>query len=92
MLPKLAYEELIKEKWVGVEPNRMAQSLMVEFRSQAASECLLRAYLAEQWDVPDGADFWLDVFQRIRFGDEQRSRDGDETHVIPDSECRRRDA
>ncbi len=65
---KPSYQALIEEEWIGVDPAKMAQSLLNGFGREAAAECLLRAYLAEHWGAPEGTDFWLDVFLRVRLG------------------------
>ncbi len=66
MTRKPSYQGLIEEQWIGVDPAKMALSLLNGFGREAAAECLLRAYLAEHWGAPEGTDFWLDVFRRVR--------------------------
>ena len=57
-----------EEQWIGVDPVKTAQSLLIDFGPEAAAESLLRAYLAEHWNAPDGADFWVEVRRLIRLG------------------------
>ncbi len=57
-----------EEQWIGVDPVKAAQGLLIDFGPEAAAESLLRAYLAEHWGAPDGADFWVEVRRLIRLG------------------------
>ena len=52
-------------RWSSINPKDIAAVLLADFRSEAESQALYRAFLFEQDKDQAGVRFWLDVYEAI---------------------------